>query len=114
MSKLVTELSADEVRTRLAGKTGPAYEAELRKIVQDTGLTVEDHSKEPDVSLSDTQFDRLFSGILGETKKIVEETTQTLQKKYDLTRGDAKGQAEEFLGKELSAQKRKFEENKII
>src|SRR4051794_40035605 len=100
----VKELSVQEMEKRLAGKTGADYAAELRKIASETeGVKVEE-VKEPTVQLTEEQFDRMFSGILDETKKVVEQATEQIERKYDLSPADAKAKAEDYISEEVRKQ----------
>jgi HK97 family phage major capsid protein len=115
MPTATKDISEQEVATRLKGKSGPEAAAELRKLASEaSGVTLVEKDESVSVNLAPGDFDRLFSGILSETKKVVEETATKIEHKYDFTAGHAHAEAEAFLGKELASQHRKNEENKII
>ena len=114
MSTKTAEPTPAEVAKRLEGKTGPEFAAELARIATESGAKVDEPKPEPAVQLTDSQFERAFSGVLSEVKTVIEEATTKLEKKYDLTHSDAKAKANDFISEAARQRALKSEEDKII
>lgn len=99
-----------ELRAKMAGKTKAEQAEILRSYMKDEGIEVQD---QPKVFLTDEQIRSIVDGSTDAAKRAAAEAAEAVEKRYDVTKSEARAIADQEVSKTITRQLHKhrdFEE----